>query len=96
MRWFRVGVVLTLFGAAMSSGCCGWHRCCHRHPIREALHRRALPGEGILELHRFADTLLDRGWDGTVSVEVLSAQLRGLPVDELVGRLHASTAPYWS
>jgi sugar phosphate isomerase/epimerase len=64
--------------------------------VREALHRRALPGEGILELHRFADTLLDRGWDGTVSVEVLSAQLRELPVDELVGRLYATTAPYWS
>jgi sugar phosphate isomerase/epimerase len=63
--------------------------------IRESLHRRALPGDGILELHRFAATLLDRGWDGTVSVEVLSAQLRELPVDELVGRLYTTTAAYW-
>jgi sugar phosphate isomerase/epimerase len=63
--------------------------------IRESLHRRALPGEGVLELRRFAATLLDRGWDGTVSVEVLSAQLRALPVDVLVGRLYATTAPYW-
>lgn len=63
--------------------------------IREALHRRALPGDGILELRRFAATFLDRGWDGTVSVEVLSAQLRELPVDELVGRLYATTAAYW-
>ena len=64
--------------------------------VRETLHRRALPGEGVLELHRFAATLLDRGWDGTVSVEVLSAELRELPVDVLVGRLYATTAPYWT
>ena len=64
--------------------------------VRETLHRRALPGEGILELHRFAATLLDRGWDGTVSVEVLSAELRELPVDVLVGRLYATAAPYWT
>jgi sugar phosphate isomerase/epimerase len=64
--------------------------------IRESLHRRALPGEGVLELTRFAATLLDRGWDGTVSVEVLSAHLRDLPVDELTGRLYTTTAAYWS
>jgi sugar phosphate isomerase/epimerase len=64
--------------------------------IRESLHRRALPGDGILELRRFADTFLDRGWDGTVSVEVLSAGLRGVPVDALVGRLYATAAQYWS
>jgi sugar phosphate isomerase/epimerase len=63
--------------------------------IRESLHRRALPGEGVLELNRFATALLDRGWDGTVSVEVLSAPLRELPVDELVGRLYTTTAAYW-
>jgi sugar phosphate isomerase/epimerase len=63
--------------------------------VRETLHRRALPGEGVLELDRFATTLLDRGWDGLVSVEVLSAELRELPVDVLARRLHDTTAPYW-
>ena len=63
--------------------------------IRETLHRRALPGAGILELDRFATTLLDRGWDGIVSVEVLSAELRTLPVDQVVRRLFDTTAPYW-
>ena len=63
--------------------------------IRESLHRRALPGEGVLELDRFAATLRDKGFDGTVSVEVLSAPLRELPVDELVGRLYTTTAAYW-
>jgi sugar phosphate isomerase/epimerase len=63
--------------------------------IRESLHRRALAGEGILELDRFATTLLEKGYDGIVSVEVLSAELRELPVDVLVGRLYATTSPYW-
>src|SRR5262245_53790286 len=64
--------------------------------IRESLHRRTVPGDGILELHRFADAFLGRGWHGTVSVEVLSAELRELPVDVPVGRLYATTARYWS
>ena len=63
--------------------------------IRESLHRRALPGEGVLELDRFATTLRETGYDGIVSVEVLSAELRELPVDVLVGRLYATSAPYW-
>jgi sugar phosphate isomerase/epimerase len=62
---------------------------------RETMHRHALPGDGTLALDRFATTLLRRGWDGLVSVEVLSAQLRALPVDEALRRLHATTAPYW-
>jgi sugar phosphate isomerase/epimerase len=63
--------------------------------IRESLHRRALPGEGVLELDRFATTLLEMGYDGIVSVEVLSAELRELPVDALVRRLHDTSARYW-
>ncbi|MFG1933543.1 hypothetical protein ACGFK1_23290 [Mycobacterium sp. NPDC048908] len=50
----------------------------------------------MLPLDRIATTLLDRGWDGTVSVEVLSAELRQLPVDVLVERLYTTTASYWS
>jgi sugar phosphate isomerase/epimerase len=63
--------------------------------VRETSHRRALPGQGVLDLDRFAATLLDRGYNGIVSVEVLSAALRELPVDALVERLHDATAPYW-
>jgi sugar phosphate isomerase/epimerase len=63
---------------------------------RETMHRRALPGEGVLELDRFATTLLERGWDGTVSVEVLSAELRALPVDVLVRRIYDATVPFWT
>jgi hypothetical protein len=35
------------------------------------------------------------GYDRIVSVEVLGADLRELPVDVLAGRLYAATAPYW-
>jgi hypothetical protein len=55
-----------------------------------------VPGEGILELDCFATTLLNRGWDGLVSAEVLSAELRTLSVDELARRLHDTTARYWT
>lgn len=66
-----------------------------RNLVRETMHRRALPGEGVLELERFASTLLDRGWGGTVSVEVLNPELRTLSAPELVARIHDTTAPYW-
>jgi sugar phosphate isomerase/epimerase len=61
----------------------------------ETTERRTMPGEGILELDRFASTLLERGWEGTVSVEVLSRSLRGLPVPEFARRARSAAARYW-
>jgi sugar phosphate isomerase/epimerase len=61
----------------------------------EAMHRRALPGEGVLELDRFVATMSDRGWDGLVSMQVLSDELRALPVDEYARRVHDAGARYW-
>jgi len=34
------------------------------------------PGQGGLDLTRFASTLRDRGYDGLVSVEILNEELR--------------------
>jgi sugar phosphate isomerase/epimerase len=65
------------------------------HLMRETLRHRKLPGEGSFELERFASTLLDRGWEGTVSVEVLSDELRALPVPEFARRAFETTARYW-
>ncbi|HEY6531712.1 MAG TPA: sugar phosphate isomerase/epimerase [Acidimicrobiales bacterium] len=62
--------------------------------MHETMHRRALPGEGILDLERFATTLLDRGWEGLVSLEVLTSGV-DLPVPEQVRRIHDSALPYW-
>jgi sugar phosphate isomerase/epimerase len=63
--------------------------------IRETLHFRTPPGEGALELHRFAGTFLDRGFDGMVSVEVLNAGMREQPVNTVVEKLYDASAPYW-
>jgi sugar phosphate isomerase/epimerase len=63
--------------------------------IHETMHRRVMPGDGTFELGRFASTLLDRGWAGLVSVEVLSAELCELPVPEFARRAYESTARYW-
>ena len=62
----------------------------------ETMNRRAMPGTGIFELDRFATTLLDRGWEGLVSVEVLNRELGSLPVDEFARLAHSRTAGYWS
>lgn len=64
--------------------------------IHETMNRRAMPGDGTFELGRFASTLLDRGWAGLVSVEVLSAELRELTVPEFARRAYQSTARYWA
>jgi sugar phosphate isomerase/epimerase len=63
--------------------------------MRETMHRRVMPGDVVLELDRFASTLLDRGWEGLVSVEVLNQELRELPVAEFARRAYESTARYW-
>jgi sugar phosphate isomerase/epimerase len=64
--------------------------------MAETTDRRTWPGDGELDLARFSATLLDRGWDGVVSVEVLSAELRRLPIVEYTRRAYETTAPYWS
>lgn len=62
----------------------------------ETMNRRGMPGTGTFELDRFATTLLDRGWEGLVSVEVLNRELGRLPVDEFARVAHSRTVGYWS
>jgi sugar phosphate isomerase/epimerase len=61
----------------------------------EALNRRAMPGDGVLELDRFTSTLRQRGFDGVVSVQVLSAELRRLPLPEFARLARDAAARYW-
>ncbi|NUU23135.1 MAG: sugar phosphate isomerase/epimerase, partial [Streptomycetaceae bacterium] len=63
---------------------------------RETLHRRVMPGDGVFELERFASTLMESGFDGIVSAEVLNAELRELPVAEFARRAYESTSRYWT
>jgi sugar phosphate isomerase/epimerase len=65
------------------------------HLMRATMRHRRLPGDGAFALERFATTLLQREWDGVVSVEVLSDELRSLPVPEFARRAFDATARYW-
>jgi sugar phosphate isomerase/epimerase len=64
--------------------------------MHETVDRRAWPGDGEFDLDWFAATLRQRGWHGVVAVEVLSAELRRLPVAEYARRGYQTTVPYWS
>jgi sugar phosphate isomerase/epimerase len=61
----------------------------------ECLHRRVFPGEGLFELERFCASLRGRGWDGLVSVEVLSSAWRGGDLEAFARRAYETSAPYW-
>lgn len=63
--------------------------------LEEAMSRRALPGDGVLELDRFVATFRDRGWDGLVSMQVLSDELRRLPFAEYARRVFEAGARSW-
>ena len=63
--------------------------------MNEALNRRAMPGDGVLELERFTSTLRQRGYDGVVSVQVLSAELRRLPLAAFARLAYDAAARYW-
>jgi len=64
--------------------------------MAETMERRVMPGDGLADLDRFATTLLEGGFDGLVSVEVLNRELRRLPVPEFVRRAYESTVRYWT
>jgi sugar phosphate isomerase/epimerase len=63
--------------------------------LDETVNRRTWPGDGEFDLGRFTQTLRRRGWDGLVSVEVLSDRLRELPVAAFAGLAHDRSLPYW-
>jgi sugar phosphate isomerase/epimerase len=61
----------------------------------DTMHRRALPGRGVLDLDRFVKAMGTRGFDGWVSVEVLSDDLRTLPVQEFAEQARDTTLRYF-
>jgi sugar phosphate isomerase/epimerase len=64
--------------------------------IMTETYRRTWPGLGEFDLDRLASTLTGRGWDGVVSVEVLSDETRLLSPEEFADRAFSSTRPYWT
>lgn len=57
----------------------------------ETTSHRLLPGEGEFDVPRFVDVLRDVGYDGPWGVEVLSADLRELPMTEAYERTYEAT-----
>jgi sugar phosphate isomerase/epimerase len=61
-------------------------------PIDEVVNHRRLPGEGEFDIRGYVDAFRELGYDGPWGVEVLSAELRALPIAEIFDRAHATTA----
>ena len=61
----------------------------------EAMNRRTYPGHGIFDLDRFVTAVRASGWDGVVSVQILSEELRQVPLHEFALRAADTTRAYW-
>jgi sugar phosphate isomerase/epimerase len=61
----------------------------------DSMHRRLLPGEGVLPTDRFHDVLVAKGFDGVVSVEVLSRAWRDGPIADFVHATLTATQQAW-
>jgi sugar phosphate isomerase/epimerase len=64
--------------------------------VSETLHRRVFPGDGEFDLDRYCSQLRAKGFDGVVSVEVLSRALRDIDRAEFARRAFESSSRYWS
>jgi sugar phosphate isomerase/epimerase len=60
-------------------------------PIDEVINHRNLPGEGEFDIPGYVEALIDAGYDGPWGVEVLSAALRSLPIEEEFDRAYETT-----
>jgi sugar phosphate isomerase/epimerase len=58
----------------------------------ETLNHRRLPGEGELGVDRYVAVALAHGYDGPWGVEVLSEELRSLPMPEMYRRAYTAAA----
>ncbi len=62
----------------------------------ETTQRRVLPGAGRFDLERFSRLILDKGYEGPVSIEILSASLRQETPERFARAAYEASAPYWS
>lgn len=59
--------------------------------IDEVVNHRRLPGEGEFEVHRYVEVCRELGYPGPWGVEVLSEELRSLPMEEIFRRAYEAT-----
>ena len=61
-------------------------------PVDETINHRRLPGEGEFDVAAYVDVCRDMGYPGPWGVEVLSEELRNLPMDEIFKRAYETTS----
>lgn len=60
--------------------------------IDETVNHRRLPGEGEFPIREYVAVARDVGYDGPWGIEVLSEELRNLPIDEIFDRACATAS----
>lgn len=60
-------------------------------PVDETINHRKLPGHGEFPLPEYVAALRDAGYPGPWGVEVLSRELRSLPIEEMFDRAYATS-----
>jgi sugar phosphate isomerase/epimerase len=60
--------------------------------LDEVINRRRLPGEGDFPIRDYVRVLRELGYAGPWGVEVLSEELRSLPIEEIFDRAYTTTA----
>jgi sugar phosphate isomerase/epimerase len=61
-------------------------------PVDETVNHRRLPGEGEFDIPGYVSACRQVGYAGPWGVEVLSAELRSLPIEQEFERAYATTA----
>ena len=60
--------------------------------LDEVINRRKLPGEGEFPVAEYLSMFRELGYDGPWGVEVLSEELRNLPIDQIFDRAYETTS----
>jgi sugar phosphate isomerase/epimerase len=61
-------------------------------PLEEVINHRRCPGEGEFDIPGYIEACRGLGYDGPWGVEILSAELRALPVEDAFKRAYDTTA----
>jgi sugar phosphate isomerase/epimerase len=59
--------------------------------LDEVINRRQLPGDGEFPIRDYVRVFRELGYDGPWGVEILSEELRNLPIDEIFDRAYTTT-----
>jgi sugar phosphate isomerase/epimerase len=61
-------------------------------PVDETINHRRLPGEGEFDVAAYVEVCRDIGYPGPWGVEVLSEELRNLPMEDIFKRAYETTS----